>query len=698
MKPYTYLVMGAKGLGNYAPRGDGMHESHHYGTYSDRSYFMFEVLQWIHLLVALTTWVMATIMYFMVFTCTPTLNSNTDETCRSYGTTTFLSTTEGVENRGWPVVTDKANELPATRNNLWPLDPYYTCMQAASIGNGTCSISTPIDVYAACMQSNPLIKTALSTCTGFTGGYFMAWPTGEQFMNCLFNTPLLSSFVQSRKTRNAFQACMSQAVFPFFEAALSPDSTVFMGSFNWGIVGTLGLLGLSFFAVYTGSPFVAGKVHFGKVGSVQKLGAYWGAGLTLISTVVLVVSFILFWSSTTNQYVNVTTGLINFSVLGMLVAYFALEWMDFWGGKYQTPSERMPNKWMPHKWGSPEYVDITNPRQASVDRADKIQEARDEERRRQAHHERESENRRYEEEVRRRQEQANRQPGTNWNKARNAYQQWRGAESALDKGIVLEVPGQLGLMPNEGDREYSVDLYNVDAYTSPLLAIWSDGYAICDSLVWLGLAGATGQLTTDYAWNMFTLVILYRVNNANIARLLYECFHTDKVDNKTLEEFKTKHAAVMDPHQPKNAHGGSAYQLLESGVGEAYLDLKVLALSLQLANALFFTALIIVVFNPQQLTAAPGTPFFLFVILGFIVPEGLRLLMHLYCQFKFSEHHGLYLLLVHQFIFLWDLIVRMIIFWVVVWWGDTNNLFGTRGFLHSEYSYVMISATNFFAP
>jgi hypothetical protein len=56
------------------------------------------------------------------------------------------------------------------------------------------------------------------------------------------------------------------------------------------------------------------------------------------------------------------------------------------------------------------------------------------------------------------------------------------------------------------------------------------------------------------------------------------------------------------------------------------------------------------------------------------------------------------LLMTFQFLFLWDLIVRLILFIVVVWWGDNSNLFGTRGFLRSEYQYVMVQALSYFMP
>jgi len=616
----------------------------HFGAYSDYSYFIFQLMQWLHLLVALAVWVIATIMFLTVFTC------GSDDACRPYGVITFLSTTDSVESRGWPVVTEKANELPATKNNLWPLDPYYTCMQAANIANASCSTSAPVDVYAACLQGNAATKTALATCTGFAANnQFVGWPTGDQFMGCLFNSPALSPYVQSRKVRNGFQACMSQAVYPFFEAAVSPDSTIFLGSYNWGLLGSLGLLGMSFFAVYTGSPMVTGDVRYGNVGSVHKLGSYWAAFITFMSVAMWVVSFCLFWYFNTNQYNNVTTGILAFSVLSTLVGYFGLEWMDFWGGEYM--SLRVNNPFTLHR----SKTNVVEQRHRNIysernrqDEAERIK--RDVERARQ--------------EAERAQEQ------------RDYYAQRDTNE--FEKKLSLEVPARLGLMPYADESKYEINSHNVDSYASPLMAVWADGYCVCDGLIWLGVAGATGQLTTDFAWNMFTLVVLFRVNNANIARLLYECFHADRGDQ--IEDFQTAHPALSSP------------------VNEAYLDLKVLALALQFANVFFFVAILFVVLNPQQLAGAWWSPFFWFVLLGFIVPEALRLLLHLNCQMYYYKHHGMVLLMTSQFLFLWDLVVRAILFGVVAWGLDNAYQFGTRGFLHGEYQYVMVQALGYFWP
>ena len=215
-------------------------------------------------------------------------------------------------------------------------------------------------------------------------------------------------------------------------------------------------------------------------------------------------------------------------------------------------------------------------------------------------------------------------------------------------------------------------------------------------MIWLGMAGATGQLTTDYAWNMFTLVILFRINNANIARLLYESFHTDRADSDEVDQFKVKNAALTMPEHKTRVRDGVVYESVD-GAGEEFLDLKVLALALQLANVLFFTALLLVVFNPQQLTAVTGTPFWLFVILGFVIPEGLRFGVHLKCQVQYSTHHGMFLLLSYQFLFLWDLCIRVIAFSAIVWWADLETFFGSRGFMHREFAYVMTQAVGYFA-
>jgi hypothetical protein len=52
-----------------------------------------------------------------------------------------------------------------------------------------------------------------------------------------------------------------------------------------------------------------------------------------------------------------------------------------------------------------------------------------------------------------------------------------------------------------------------------------------DPFIFLGIAGATGQVTTSQAWILFGGVLVYRAINTLIARFLYQCF----MNNLSLE-------------------------------------------------------------------------------------------------------------------------------------------------------------------
>jgi hypothetical protein len=232
------------------------------------------------------------------------------------------------------------------------------------------------------------------------------------------------------------------------------------------------------------------------------------------------------------------------------------------------------------------------------------------------------------------------------------YRKMRGTENRLGAS-----------MPRAAEDTYEIaSVEDVEKYyTPPLIATWADGY-LGDACIFLGMAGVTGQLSTATAWQIFFLVLFYRLLNMMIARFMYECFMNNVSESKDVNEIKGR-----------ISHPGAKSE-------PAKLSLKVMALSTQIAAIYIGVALMYVSFN--EAAGLVNFPVFLFfVIFGFIVPEAVRIGLHLYFQIWEPTHNTVTWQILNPHMALWcmDLTVRIIVISIVVF--DTKDTPGTRKYL-----------------
>jgi hypothetical protein len=223
-------------------------------------------------------------------------------------------------------------------------------------------------------------------------------------------------------------------------------------------------------------------------------------------------------------------------------------------------------------------------------------------------------------------------------------------------------------MPNPSVPEYQIEDHLVARYyTPPLLATWADGY-IADALIFLGMAGVTQQVTSDQAWNLAVLVGGYRLLNMMISRFMYECFmnnlslsnETNAAKFKIKPVFASTHSEQDDPH----------------------LSTRVMALSTQIAAIYLLIGVCYMTLNNGNVVFSDVPIFRNFVILGFVTPECIRILLHLYCQFRnpYGKTSSWLILNVSMFVWTWDLVVRVIFISIVML--QTDKAFqGTREYL-----------------
>lgn len=232
----------------------------------------------------------------------------------------------------------------------------------------------------------------------------------------------------------------------------------------------------------------------------------------------------------------------------------------------------------------------------------------------------------------------------------NDREGWEASRIPIPVSMGLKMPlqgkpQQLGYMFPDQGAEYSVNSAEVlgRTYAPVLLKTWSDAYLL-DPLFAVGMIGATMQVFTSDVYNIFWCLMFYRIAHAGAARAIYFAYMRVHFENNVQQELL---AAT-----------------------------KVLALGLHFAGIFaLFVPVYIVMDNTRMIN--DYTIVVNMIILSYLIPEALRVLGHLILSalpHETGKHRGLYILLVAQFIWTWDLFVRCVFIWILLW-GNA----GTRG-------------------
>ena len=601
-----------------------------------------------------------------------------------YITTTFHSSNKIGSSVGWAVATERPTVSEVAQ---YPLDKdsyafshFFECMHTAQMADKVCGGLGSVSAYTTCLKNDTSSnggKAALTSCDALSTAFSQPWPTAEEYLECLFKFPVMKNTVSPRASRNVFRSCVSKTMWPFFEVQQSIDSPLFLGSYNWLILLSVGLLCMTSFGVYTASPYEHGKVRYGEPEYHMRLGLMWITISLVWLFIFLVVFFVVAVRDSSvfdnNDGIPTTnsTSVITLFFLGSCFFYFLGEALE----------AAVSRKFAVHVfhaarngWGGGTGKSLKGKPGKAVDEI--------------YHH------------------------GHVVFQPRNK----RGIGSRL--GFA---------MPKPAMAEYDIkDVQVADYYTPPLIPSWADGY-IADPLIFLGFAGATGHITTDQAWNLFFSVFFYRLINMQIARYMYQCFmnnlaFTDSV-NQQYHEIQTlpgqywktvaggggesAGGAVADPgddsannfqedFQPDDgeestdapSEAGQATVDVPREPKKPHLKIQVMALSAQIANIFLFSAICFIVFN-KEAPMSEVMVFNMFVVFGLIIPESLRILSHLVCQIWHPKPNGVpwRLLNVHMFIWTWDVAVRVIFACFVVL--NLSAPAGSRRFLFEKSTMLL---------
>ena len=552
-----------------------------------------------------------------------------------YITTTFLSSRRIETSLGWPVATERdlanAQNFPynvndpaqAYKDRTYRFGHFIECMYTARMADKTCPPTATLSEYTTCITNSTLI-TGLDNCAAFpsVGGY-SHWPTSEEYLQCVWNNPLLQNTESRRASQNVFRACMDRQLWPFFEVPQTIDSPILFGSYNWALLLLAGIVVMSSFAVYTASPKEEGALKYGESSVWMRLGLLW-SGIALVWNLIYLIIFLIIGFRNTGEFqkggglpTTFSTTYVTVGVLGAAFLYFLAIVLK--PARFKYVYRRYSSAKSNIAVIEPVHVD------AKV----------------------------------------------------NDFEM-----QGLLQGTFPETN------PRNPMRQDKIAVSEDDVarfYTPPMLAIWADSY-MADFCIVMGVAGATGQLSTDTAWHLFALTLSYRLLNMIISRCISDAF----TNNLRLSDAvnQTKNDIVTRPSMFfRNVKG---YVSNPKHGYDVHINTKVIGFSTQLAAGFLYACLLALVFNGNtQLNEF--TIFKNFFITCFVVPEALRLVIHLYYQVFYGEAdmNSVPWALYNSFyvIWLWDVIWRLI--WVCVVVLETSNNPGTFDYLRTQTGTLM---------
>lgn len=228
---------------------------------------------------------------------------------------------------------------------------------------------------------------------------------------------------------------------------------------------------------------------------------------------------------------------------------------------------------------------------------------------------------------------------------------------------MVNVGAPLANYDREKDSKDDITIF----YGPGLMIHFTDGY-IFDCLFLVGIAGATAQLTTSQAWILFSFGLAHRLLNSSLIRIICDAFilqPPDYEDPNTLERSKRSHAhSVFKLGQDKDYD---------------FLSMKVMALGTQLAVICLIAGIYDVLFDKDS----PLNDFSTlqnFFILGVILPEAIRVVLHLICQYNEDRDPTLAWACIVELLWVYDFVLRISFIYYVYFQTDTNNK-GTRRYL-----------------
>ena len=572
--------------------------------------------------------------------------------------TFFSSSTPSDTGVGWPVSTKDvwpSSTLIAGTDNSWEWNHYYNCMAEARFADSTCGASgEDLGSYANCLRNGNETGPVLSKCSVFSSTYYFQWPTASQYMRCLTSYPVMASRdLGPRASHNTFKKCLDKIQWPSFETVQDVDSQLFLGSYNWGLLSAVGLVIMTSFGVFTAFPFENGALDHDEPEFMYRMGMFWSLLSFVWNLVFLIVFLVVVFhiGNPDNAPVTLWTSMLGLIFISLAIFYFMEE---VWGSVYVK-------QWI--------QGNVTLTKKKFLNKAGSIlknhgHNAAEEPR----HH-------------------ATAHVGFVSPPTDNA----RGDEEFGEDGQRGQTTeSRLGVkIFHDGVKAWPMYRHKADAeilegvYAPPLITSWSDGY-FADCLIFVGIAGAVGQVETDLVWTIFWMMFLYRLLGSGISRFLYECLLLCGDESYFTDIAKRSREYVSYTYLYDSSASSDDKEKSSPRVDTYGLDLRVMALSSQISAIYIFLALS-VLFMRDSLSSFT---FQLLAIGGFIVPEAIRGFVNIILLSMGRKNwHAWILLVVNEFLWTWDLTLRAIVILTSVVVNQEGRT-GTVNYLHDNWEHL----------
>lgn len=233
------------------------------------------------------------------------------------------------------------------------------------------------------------------------------------------------------------------------------------------------------------------------------------------------------------------------------------------------------------------------------------------------------------------------------------------SNKSIPVAFQMQVPNvNYYLNPNTEDGTISNYDSVLKRYGLYLMKTWADAYFF-DVLIFVGIMGCTQHVVLAEVYNLFWLTVTLRLTQMVVNRQLYAGYIRSE-------------------------------DLAGTFKNRAFVLAAELACIFNIINILF------IVFNSNRLSIESGV-FVAFFVLALVIPESLKLLLHIYLLMDTHEKIGpkqnvvyiprkaAFTIVLYQFIVMWDVVVRLIIIGSIF----SSNFVGSKPFWVDRHKGLM---------
>jgi len=507
-----------------------------------------------------------------------------------YQTTTFLTSTDKYNIDSWQVQAQSWSEI--SKSNT-PADNKFNHYFECWYAAGIVNDrcnNNTINEYKTCVNSK--FSTQLTLCANTNNPDYIS-PSLNTYTQCINN-----QLKPSRESINGLKVCLRTNIWPLYESPENVDSWYFLGSYNWMTFLSIGFALFSCFVLYTGG-FVlyAENPQIDRTTNMPKGNGPLSYSITAVCAGFSLIFFAYF-----------------------LMNAYRLSNNNAFGSNYPlsnsvaTNNVILPATLIVFVYFLTEFLEMWA-------------------------------------------------PYMNTKKDKDLPEQQAMLQSQVmimtPQGPMLQSHNHLPhtyFNPNkDGKRNQEQQQWYglMTTYYPALTLAWADAYML-DPIIALGVIGATHQLSTALAYQLFLAIFTYRLAHTSVARLLYAGYITNP-----------------DESPSKFNLGGGNNNIVYS--------IRMQAMFMHLSAAVALVMVWYILTN-SNIMLSEFSLIYAMLFLWYLIPEAIRLISHIAVAFKQLGGSDRYVLITCSYIvWIWDVIVRLVFIMIIIW--GANTISGTQNFI-----------------